>query len=43
VPLFALWAIATRAVEVGDALCWDLLEHGQVAIFVDAAAIAAEL
>ena len=42
-PPYALRAVARRVLQLADALCWEALEHGDVATFIEEAAIAADL
>jgi hypothetical protein len=40
---FGLCHIASQALQVADALCWDALERGDLSTFANEAAIAADL
>jgi hypothetical protein len=42
-PPFILCAVARRALELADVLCWDALQRGEIATFADESAIAADL
>ncbi|MDR2983862.1 MAG: hypothetical protein LBV34_03385 [Nocardiopsaceae bacterium] len=42
-PPDELSAVAQRALQLADALCWDALEKGDIPRFADDAAIAADL
>ncbi len=42
-PPAELAGVAERAIELTDGVCWDSLEHGEVAVFIREATIGAEL
>ena len=42
-PLSALPWVLARALKLGDGLCWDALDRGEIAAFTDRAAVCAEL
>ena len=42
-PLAALPWVLVRALTLGDGLCWDALDRGEIAAFTDRAAVCAEL
>jgi hypothetical protein len=35
--------VLVRALTLGDGLCWDALDRGEIAAFTDRAAVCAEL
>jgi hypothetical protein len=42
-PLAALGSVLVRALELGNRLCWDSLDRGDIAAFSNQAAMCAEL
>ncbi len=42
-PVSALGAVAVRALDVADCVCWDSLTRGDTAAFVRQAAVGSEL